>query len=226
MRAACPPMWGERAASIRHRIFTVAPNVALLSWPEIELQAGSSLALLVPAAGAMQSPPGAVRSAAVHALVRKVLVHLTQVAPSALRIAKTQRGKPYLERANPIRFNVSHARAYSLVALSHAGEIGCDIEDRFDADDVDRLGPLVLHAQELEALVHVHGAERQDALRRCWVRKEALLKAAGSGFLEDPRNVLAQDARLALHECEVAPGCSAAVASADAACTWHLLAEP
>jgi 4'-phosphopantetheinyl transferase len=212
-------MWGERAASIRHRIFNVSPNIAHLSWPEFELQAGSSLALLVPATGAM-------RSAALHALVRKVLGHLTRVAPSALGIARTQRGKPYLEGANPIRFNVSHARAYSLVALSRAGEIGCDIEDRFDATDVDRLGPLVLNAQELEALVHVHGAERQDAFRNCWVRKEALLKAAGSGFLEDPRQVLAQDTRLALHECAVGPGCSAAVASADAACTWHLLAEP
>jgi phosphopantetheinyl transferase len=216
----------RRAASIRHRIFDVTPNLPHLEWPALQLPAGTSLALLVPAGPTLHEQPGAARSAAVRALVRRLLGQLTRTAPGALRIANTQRGKPCLEGADSIRFSVSHARAYSLVALSRLGDIGCDIEDRFDADDVDRLGPLVLHPQELETVNRWRGPEREDAFRRCWVRKEAVLKAAGSGFLEDPRSLVAADDGWRLHDLQVDARCAAAVAGTDAECAWHLLAAP
>ncbi|MGZ5786740.1 MAG: 4'-phosphopantetheinyl transferase family protein [Ramlibacter sp.] len=147
-------------------------------------------------------------------------------APDALRMCRTDRGKPFVEGANSIRFNVSHARGYSLIALSRTGDIGCDIEDRFVAADVDRLGPLVLHPDEAEAVNRLHGQERQDAFRRCWVRKEALLKAIGAGFLDDPRRVQPGDSGLILHERQIDARCTAAVAGTDATCAWHLLTVP
>jgi len=144
-------------------------------------------------------------------------------APDALRIATTPQGKPYVEGVDALRFNVSHAQAYSLVALSRSHDIGCDIEDRFAAADVDRLGPLVLHPGEAEAVNRLHGQQRQDAFRRCWVRKEALLKAIGSGFLDDPRALGVEDSGWIVHERQIDANCTAAVAGRDAHCTWHLL---
>jgi phosphopantetheinyl transferase len=78
--------------------------------------------------------------------------------------------------------------------------------------------------------------ERQDAFRRYWVRKEAVLKAAGSGFLSDPRQVVTglderhptwvahEGPALVIHDIRLDAGCVAAVASMDGACTWRLLA--
>jgi len=145
------------------------------------------------------------------------------VQPDSLRIASTPQGKPYVEGADAIQFNVSHARDYSLVALSRSRDVGCDIEDRFEAADVDRLGPLVLHRDEAEAVNRLQGQARQDAFRRCWVRKEALLKAAGSGFLGDPRHVRPEDSAWVVHEKQIDASCTAAVAGTDAICAWHLL---
>jgi phosphopantetheinyl transferase len=201
----------------------VASILAPLAPAELALGCGASLALLVPFPGSVQS--GSVRTATVRALVRRLLGQLMHVQPDALPVARTQRGKPYVEGANAIHFNVSHAQAYSLVALSRSHAIGCDIEDRFEASDVDRLGPLVLHRDEAQAVNRLRGQERQDAFRRCWVRKEALLKAFGSGFLEDPRHVRAEDSALIVHEKQIDAGCAAAVAGTDAICAWHLL-EP
>lgn len=78
-------------------------------------------------------------------------------------------------------------------------------------------------------------SDRQEAFRRYWVRKEAVLKAVGSGFLADPRHLIvgqedshakwdAQSARpFTIHNRQIEMGCVAAVASMDPGCIWHLL---
>jgi phosphopantetheinyl transferase len=204
----------------------VASTLAPLALNALELAPGTSLALLVLFPRTDRSAPGPTRSSTVHALVRHLLGQLMDADPDALRIARTQRGRPYIEGANPVRFSVSHAQAYSLIALSLSDDIGCDIEDRFEAADVDRLGPLVLHPDEREAMNRLHDQERQDAFRRCWVRKEALLKASGSGFLEDPRLVRTEDSALIIHEMQIDARCTAAVAGTDASCSWHSVTVP
>lgn len=77
---------------------------------------------------------------------------------------------------------------------------------------------------------------RQEAFGRYWVRKEAVLKAAGSGFLHDPRRVITgldqphatwvgeQGPDFTIHNRQIDAGCVAAVASMDADCSWRLLA--
>jgi phosphopantetheinyl transferase len=182
--------------------------------------------------------PRAVAGAGSRDLARQVpllvLAASTGRTPESMRIEKDARGKPRLVGGG-MAFNISHSRGYSLVALSRAGEIGCDIEDRFDNEDVMGLGRSVLHASELEALERLAPQQRQDAFRRYWVRKEAVLKAAGSGFLRDPREVTTglearhpewmgeAGPRFILHNQLIAEGCFAAVASMDATCQWHLL---
>ncbi len=166
-------------------------------------------------------------------LLSVVIAAWTGKAPESLRIEKDARGKPALVGGG-VAFNISHSRHYSMVALSRVGEIGCDIEDRFSDEDVMGLCRSVLHASELEAMERLGPHERQDAFRRYWVRKEAILKAAGWGFLRDPREVItgldephpqwlsAPVPQFVLHNQSVTEGCFAAVASMDAACQWHL----
>lgn len=171
-------------------------------------------------------------------ILRAVLGRLTTRAPESLQFETTGVGKPYLAGNSPISFNLSHSRGQSLIALSLGGAIGCDIEDRFrDDDDVDELGALVLHPAEQQEMDCLGAPDRQEAFKRYWVRKEAVLKAAGSGFLRDPRAVIVGLDRahptwagidgpaLNLHELQLAEDCFAAVASTDPACSWHLLEQ-
>lgn len=195
---------------------------------EVEPHAGTSLALVVP------GRPGIGGRVDAGPVLRALLGKVTGRPPESIRLEKSAAGKPWLEGSG-VAFNLSHARGYSLIALSLAADIGCDIEDRFGQDDVMELGAGVLHASELDALQRLGAHERQDAFRRYWVRKEAVLKAAGTGFLRDPRLVVTgldephatwigePGPALTLHDRQIAPGCVAAVASVDAACSWHRL---
>lgn len=159
---------------------------------------------------------------------------MTGRATASIRIEVDAHGKPRMAGGG-VAFNISHARGYSMVALSLAGDIGCDIENRFANEDVMGLGQSILHASELQAMERLALPERQIAFRRYWVRKEAVLKAAGSGFLSDPRHVITglQDRHpqwtldggplLVIHNQLIADGCFGAVASMDSTCRWYLL---
>lgn len=201
---------------------------------QLQLSGGCSLALLVPLP---LSARGATRGReAAWEVLRSVLAHLVSQPAHSLRFAKNDHGKPCMEGPGSIGFNVSHSRAHSLIALSASGEVGCDIEDRFTDEDVAPLCSLILHPTELRAVQQLPPGEGTQAFRRYWVRKEAALKAMGTGFLQDPREIvvgLAEGARVGapaggippfhLHEQCVDSGCAAAVASMDPACRWLVL---
>lgn len=206
-----------------------------ISLSDVVLEPDRSLALLVGHVD-LENPVQSKPSLATRAVLCSVLAKLTGRRPEALQLETNSAGKPYLTGKDPIAFSLSHSKAHSLIALSLGGEIGCDIEDRFrDDDDVDELGAVVLHPMERQEMSRLAAMDRQSAFRRYWVRKEAVLKAAGSGFLKDPRAVIVGLERAQptwdgvngsvfnLHEKQLGPDCFAAVASADAACSWHLL---
>lgn len=206
--------------------FSLRPSLSALG-ASIELPPDASLALVLPRAIGTRGPEATRR------VLPVVLAALTGHTPASIRIEKDARGKPRLVGGG-VAFNISHSRGFSLLAFSRAGEIGCDIEDRFANGDVMGLCQTVLHASELQAMERLALDERQDAFRRYWVRKEAVLKAAGSGFLRDPRQVATgleelhpdwmgeAGPRFILHNQLIDKGCFAAVASMDAACRWHL----
>jgi 4'-phosphopantetheinyl transferase len=210
--------------------------LSVLGLADVHLTRGCSLAMLVtvPPSG---NPAGRALRHEVGEIARTVLGVLTRRAPQSLRFEASPSGKPYLAGNDSIAFNLSHSRSYSMIALSLGGEIGCDVEDRFrDDDDVDELGAVVLHPVEQQEMLHLAAPQRREAFKRYWVRKEAALKAAGSGFLKDPRTVIvgldraqpvwdnADGPAMNIHERQLGPDCFAAVASSDAACSWYSLA--
>ncbi|MDO8778572.1 MAG: 4'-phosphopantetheinyl transferase superfamily protein [Burkholderiaceae bacterium] len=194
---------------------------------DIVLAHGCSLALV------LNNPLDGRRTVAT--ALRLVLARITGMPPEKLRLDRTEQGKPFLVADVPVLFNVSHARDHSLIALSHRGPVGCDIEGRFQSDDVHRLSPLVLHPEEQHAIASLDGKTLQDAFKRCWVRKESVLKARGTGFGADPQVVMVgfgdaptvcadpQGRQLYLHDGPLVAGNMTAVASEDAACSWYSL---
>lgn len=201
---------------------------------EITLNAGAAWALVIPHSSAGEAASRDGREG-VRATARTVLSHVTGLSPEALCVERTAQGKPYLAGVGAVSFNLSHARGYSLLALSGRGALGCDIENRFQADDAQRMAPLVLHTAELALLAGLPDSARHEAFMRLWVRKESVLKAMGTGFGADPKLILAGLAEspaahvacpgplLYLHDGPVIEGCRAAVASENAACVWRML---
>jgi 4'-phosphopantetheinyl transferase len=154
----------------------------------------------------------------------------------AAQIERSALGKPRLPASmGGVWFNVSHAASASLVAISRSGEVGADIEDRLREDDVLSAGPLVLHPREAAYIGRLEPAARAQAFARCWVRKEAALKARGSGFAADARSVdtriedaqpaiaLGDGPAFVIHDAPPALGITAAVACVDAECAWQLV---
>jgi 4'-phosphopantetheinyl transferase len=95
-------------------------------------------------------------------------------------------GRPRLAKAENLtstpHFNLSHAGGYALIAISHAGPIGVDIEvARAIAMSADRRQRIEAAA----ALLAPHQPLPQDADARflqSWVRLEAAAKASGQGI--------------------------------------------
>jgi 4'-phosphopantetheinyl transferase len=109
-----------------------------------------------------------------------------------LVLARGPHGKPYV--AGPralrhLRFNLADSGSMAVVAISAGREVGIDIERI--RPDIDIAGParMCFTERELAALAQIPRADRVAAFFSCWTRKEALLKAQGTGLMRPPDEV-------------------------------------
>ncbi|MGW8391844.1 4'-phosphopantetheinyl transferase family protein [Pseudoduganella sp. HUAS MS19] len=122
-----------------------------------------------------------VRYVSTRATLRRLLSARLGRRPQDLRFLTSRQGKPRL--AQPcgsdvrVEFNVSHAGAHGLVAISGGRAVGVDIERSDPSLDIASLEQQVLSPAERQQ----DGASRLDFLER-WVVKEAVLKASGAGI--------------------------------------------
>jgi 4'-phosphopantetheinyl transferase len=122
------------------------------------------------------------------ALTRSALGRYLGRAPTEIALAVTAFGKPYLRRDDgpDLRFNLSHSGSLVALAVGIRDEVGIDVEAE-PPGNADELVPIVLSGPERRAYERLPRALRPPAFLRCWTRKEALLKASGTGFSCDPR---------------------------------------
>ncbi|WP_411882595.1 4'-phosphopantetheinyl transferase family protein [Polaromonas sp. YR568] len=73
-----------------------------------------------------------------------------------------------------------------MLAFARDAEIGCDIEKKRAPRRHTRNEPGGTAPEEAEAIGALHGRDAEDAFFRHWVRKEAALKAMGTGFRAEP----------------------------------------
>jgi 4'-phosphopantetheinyl transferase len=129
------------------------------------------------------------RYLAARCALRERLSWHTGVAPDRLRIAEDEHGKPFLTDVADCRFNVSHSEDVALVAISGVGEIGVDIEMLRPIPDAEQLAQSHFLPAELGEFLKLEGSARDAAFLRCWTRKEACLKALGTGLRVAPNGV-------------------------------------
>ncbi len=116
------------------------------------------------------------------ALVRVVLSDRLGIDARALRVSRTDAGKPVL--AEGIHFNVSHSGDLIVLALCEERAVGVDIERRRDVARVQALSDRWLSDEERRAfhVLRSGGYGDSDAFLRVWSLKEARIKALGVGI--------------------------------------------
>jgi len=123
------------------------------------------------------------------AALRAVLCNRLACRGRQLTFGTSGYGKPFAqvdEMPNPISFNVSHSGSHGLIAVASHGRLGVDIEERISRDDLSTLTHAVLGPSEEREFLLLCGIRRIHFFFRMWTLKEALIKALGVGFSQDP----------------------------------------
>lgn len=118
-----------------------------------------------------------------HACCRLVLAQHLGVDPQSLVFEQGQFGKPHLPEYPNLSFNMAHSGEYGLLALNTVGEpLGVDLECLRDGSNFEQLSERYFCRQENLVLKHLTGAEFARRFFQFWTRKEAVLKALGTGL--------------------------------------------
>ena len=120
-------------------------------------------------------------------VLRMLLARYLDIAPEQIRFTYNQYGKPALhdnDAASGLRFNVAHAHGVALYALTRGREVGLDIE--FIREDFASLeiAARFFSAREVTMLGTLPAELRTHAFFNCWTRKEAYIKALGTGLAQ------------------------------------------
>jgi 4'-phosphopantetheinyl transferase len=113
--------------------------------------------------------------------VRLLLARYIGCAPEQVPLVPGRYGKPAIDDAAiGIEFNSTHSHGLALVCFSSDRRVGVDLEHICSMADLDDMGMLTLTARERLAIAA--DPAPLEAFFRCWVRKEAVVKAAGVGL--------------------------------------------
>ncbi|HEY4556366.1 MAG TPA: 4'-phosphopantetheinyl transferase superfamily protein [Lysobacter sp.] len=118
-----------------------------------------------------------------YGLHRALLAAWLDCAPRAVPLYRDERGCPRLE-GGELATSLSHAEGAFAFAFARAadGPVGVDIEPAQRAALMDEVAQALCHPAERERYGRLRGPAASIALLRLWVRKEAVLKALGTGM--------------------------------------------
>ncbi len=114
--------------------------------------------------------------------LKRLIGQLLKVEPGTLELAKTTFGKLYLPDYPSLNFNLTHSTGVVLYAFALNQEVGVDVEAISRQVHAKELAQRFFAPQEVSRLMQLSGAELQRAFFRVWTRKEAFIKAEGSGL--------------------------------------------
>lgn len=116
-------------------------------------------------------------------LLRMLIGRYENVDPRDVAFEYAEQGKPALARVRSgLEFNVSHSRDLALFAFARARRVGVDVEALKRGVDHEDIARRFFTPAESSALRSLPPARRPRAFFDFWVRKEAALKAWGTGF--------------------------------------------
>lgn len=126
------------------------------------------------------------RYVAGRAALRLALAEALERRPDGITFTYNEHGKPFLADDSDWHFNLSHCGNVGVLALGRAdcvGEVGIDVERFAPVDDWQMLALANFSAQECQMIDGLAAQDRSRGFLSCWTRKEACVKAIGSGLL-------------------------------------------
>lgn len=116
-----------------------------------------------------------------HGRLRHILGRRLGIAPNAVAFDTGPHGKPSLAGAhNSLSFNLTHSGALAALAVTEGLDLGVDIEEIREVKE--DIAERYFSEDEVRQIRTLPGDRQNDAFFRCWTRKEAIVKALGSGL--------------------------------------------
>lgn len=130
-------------------------------------------------AGSFRHKGVALRRILGEALAVEALEQHRELPLGSYRIARGEKGKPFIVDRGNVFFNISHSGDYVVCAVSDE-EIGVDIEKRSKARM--EVAGRFFHKQEVRELEMTPDSERNGLFYDYWSIKESFLKYIGTGL--------------------------------------------
>lgn len=143
-----------------------------------------------------------------HGALRELLGRYLGARPGDIRFVHNAHGKPALhpDWGGRLKFNLSHAGGYALIAITAGAEIGVDLEYVRPLPDQDAIARCFFSAAEVDRLRRMPRERQALAFFNCWTRKEAFVKARGEGLDADASEAMAPAPGWSLFTLQPAPG--------------------
>lgn len=119
-----------------------------------------------------------------HIAARAIIGAELGVAPAEIRYAFGPTGKPSLAwpEHTGVEFNLSDSGDLALLAICRDAPVGVDVEFVKPMPDLAAIATSHFAAEERAELLALPEAEQLGAFYRIWTRKEAYIKAVGTGL--------------------------------------------
>ncbi|MGU3316915.1 4'-phosphopantetheinyl transferase family protein [Sphingomonas sp. M6A6_1c] len=125
--------------------------------------------------------PATSRFLARRAAMRLIVARRLACRPQDVILVNGRLGRPLIAGGG-IHVSQSSRGRYMLAVTCLAQEVGCDIEDIRNDIDMAAIAETCFSPAERRMLVAVMSEQRARAFYDCWARKEAYMKATGTGF--------------------------------------------
>ena len=123
-------------------------------------------------------------------ILRIIMAGYLGINPAEVEFGTAPQGKPILKtgcgNGLGVKFSLSHSGRLALFAVSMDCDIGVDIECMSALRDIDGIAQGFFSQREYAQYQTLPPKKRREAFFRCWTRKEACLKALGTGFSLSP----------------------------------------
>ena len=129
-------------------------------------------------------PEAAHRYLVSHAMLRSVLSHYAEIAPSQWRFVYGRHGRPEIGNpaAPPLRFNLTHTEGLAACVVSCEHSCGIDTERLSERHDPVRIARKMFSDREYRQLHRLSGRARLEYFYERWTLREAYVKALGIGL--------------------------------------------
>ena len=132
--------------------------------------------------------------ATVRDTARRILAALLEIAPAAVELFETPKGKPLLRNDPGLHFSISHSHDVSMIAVTQVAAVGVDIEQQRVVPNAETILRRFFTHEEIDAILS--DDNRDLRFIEAWTRAEARVKVRGASVWEaatpDPDSTVTQ----------------------------------